>query len=551
MARSLNHALNPAPHDVALGSPRGMASGGAPLLLQRADGDFIDAVLDEITTAEGRAKLLATRAAARTQRQVLKLFQPIQRQHHLAVLEAWCDTPGTPRVDPARVASAGLVVRRVRPAGGAAEEGWMRSRGRLRGWLPVQRIGGAARDPASQLRLHSGQTGVADIDHELVQLALQREDTLLDEHVVPMFVAPPEVCKAAGKTLYYGLVPTVSGELAETAPVFDETNTFGPESTDFRNHLVQALRGEAMDFSLDGETLNPAWTEAAEIATTVRPTGVSIDHWNQLRPGGGARSGMQRLLRLLRQLDGEFNAFAGTSPASQALRQQLAAIALPLKLRDGETVARTVNAEAFLRQAVPVLVQRDEQAARPEMPARWPALPSHQAQALRLALSRAVAERFAQLNPAPGRFDDAGAQYVVRAFVRLKPECGCPARIVWSEATEPFVIAPWFDGSGAPPARISLPDITEPGLLRSLKPNVSFTVPPALQNLLSGNPKDLMEGKKPPDGGITIGWICSFSLPVITLCAFIVLSIFLSLFDLIFKWMAFIKICIPFPKKGE
>ncbi len=551
MARSLNHALNPAPHDVALGSPRGMASGGAPLLLQRADGDFIDAVLDEITTAEGRAKLLATRAAARTQRQVLKLFQPIQRQHHLAVLEAWCDTPGTPRVDPARVASAGLVVRRVRRAGGAAEEGWMRSRGRLRGWLPVQRIGGAARDPASQLRLHSGQTGVADIDHELVQLALQREDTLLDEHVVPMFVAPPEVCKAAGKTLYYGLVPTVSGELAETAPVFDETNTFGPESTDFRNHLVQALRGEAMDFSLDGETLNPAWTEAAEIATTVRPTGVSIDHWNQLRPGGGARSGMQRLLRLLRQLDGEFNAFAGTSPASQALREQLAAIALPLKLRDGETVARTVNAEAFLRQAVPVLVQRDEQAARPEMPARWPALPSHQAQALRLALSRAVAERFAQLNPAPGRFDDAGAQYVVRAFVRLKPECGCPARIVWSEATEPFVIAPWFDGSGAPPVRISLPDITEPGLLRSLKPNVSFTVPPALQNLLSGNPKDLMEGKKPPEGGITIGWICSFSLPVITLCAFIVLSIFLSLFDLIFKWMAFIKICIPYPKRGE
>ncbi len=534
MARTL---MQP-PHDIALGAPRGVAQGGAPLLLQRSDGDFIDAVLDEITSAEGRAKLLATRAAARTQRQVLKLFQPIQRQHHLAVLEAWCDTPGTPRLDPARVESAGLVVRRVRRAGSATEEGWMRSRGRLRGWLPVQRIGGAARDPASQLRLHSGHTGVADIDHELVQLALQREDTLLNEHVVPMFVAPPEVCKAAGKTVYYGLVPTVSGEQAETAPVFDEANTFGPESADFRNHLVQALRGEAMEFPLEGETLNPAWTEAAEIATTVRPNGLSNDHWNRLHPGGGSRSSMQRLLRLLRQLDSEFNAFAGTSPVAQALRQQLAAIALPLKLREGETVARTVNAEIFLRQAVRVLVQRDEQAARPEMPTRWPALPSHQASALRL-------------NPAPGRFDDAGAQYVVRAFVRLKPECGCPARIVWSEATEPFVIAPWFEGSGAPPVRIDLPDITAPGLLASLKPNVSFAVPPALQNLLSGNPKDLMEGKKPPDGGITIGWICSFSLPAITICAFIVLSIFLGLLNLIFGWLAFIKICIPYPKKGD
>lgn len=548
MVRTLTPQL---PHAVALGSPRGVASGGAPLLLQRSDGDFIDAVLDEIASSEGRAKLLATRAAARTQRQVLKLFQPIQRQHHLAVLEAWCDTPGTPRLDPARVESAGLVVRRVRRAGSATEEGWMRSRGRLRGWLPVQRIGGAARDPASQLRLHSGHTGVADIDHELVQLALQSEDTLLNEHVVPMFVAPPEVCKAAGKTVYYGIVPTVSSEQTETAPVFDEANTFGPESADFRNHLVQALRGEGMDFPLDGETLNPAWTEAAEMATTVRPSGLSNDHWNRLRPGGGSRSSMQRFVRLLRQLDGEFNTFAGTTAATQALRLQLAAIALPLKLREGETVARTVNADSFLRQAVQVLVQRDEQAARPEMPTRWPALPAHQASALRLALSRAVAERFVQLNPASGRFDDPGAQYVVRAFVRLKPECGCPARIVWSEATEPFVIAPWFEGSGAPPVRIDLPDITAPGLLRSLKPNVSFTVPPALQNLLGGNPKDLMEGKRPPDGGITIGWICSFSIPIITLCAFIVLSIFLSLFDLIFKWMAFIKICIPYPKKGE
>ncbi|MDO9505094.1 MAG: hypothetical protein Q8M80_04795 [Hydrogenophaga sp.] len=548
MARTLTQQL---PHDVALGAPRGVASGGAPLLLQRSDGDFIDAVLDEIASTEGRARLLATRAAARNQRQVLKLFQPIQRQHHLAMLEAWCDTPGTPRLDPARVESAGLVVRRVRRAGSATEEGWMRSRGRLRGWLPVQRIGGAARDPASQLRLHSGHTGVADIDHELVQLALQSEDTLLNEHVVPMFVAPPEVCKAAGKTVYYGIVPTVSGEQAETAPVFDEDNTFGSESADFRNHLVQALRGEAMEFPLDGETLNPAWTEAAEIATTLRPQGLSTDHWNRLHPGGGSRSSMQRFLRLLRQLDGEFNAFAGTSATAQALRLQLAAIALPLKLREGETVARTVNAEVFLRQAVQVLVQRDGQAARPEMPVRWPALPGHQASALRLALSRAVAERFVQLNPAPGRFDDPGAQYVVRAFVRLKPECGCPARIVWSDATEPFVIAPWFEGSGAPPVRIDLPDITAPGLLASLKPNVSFTVPPALQSLLGGNPKDLMEGKPPSGPGMTIGWICSFSIPIITLCAFIVLSIFLSLFDLIFKWMAFIKICIPFPKKGD
>lgn len=539
------------PHEVSLGAPRGIASSAAPLVLQRSDDNFVEAVLDEFTTDAGRGKLRASRAAARDARQVLKLFQPIQRQHHLAVFEAWCDVPGTPRIDPARVESAGLVVRRVRRAGTAVLEGWMQSRGQLRGWLPVDRIGGPARDPAGPLRLRHGRTGVDDIDRELVRIDLQQPDALLNEHVVPMFVAPPDVCRAAGKTVYYGIVPTVSSELAETAAAFDETGSFGPESAEFRNHLVQALRGEQMDFPLDGEILDADWAEAAEIATTDKPAGVSSAHWDRLKPGGNARTGLQRVLRLLRQLDGEFNAFNGTTAHALALRQQLAAIRLPLKLRDNETVARTTDAETFLRQATRVLVERDASAPRPEMPTHWPALPSHQAQALRLALSRSVAERFAQLNPAPGRYDDPAAQYVVRAFVRLKPECGCPARIVWSASTEPFVIAPWYEGSGAPPVRISLPDVSDRNLLRSLKPNVSFAVPAALQNLLSGNPKDLLEGKKPPDAGITIGWICSFSIPIITICAFIMLSIILGLLDLIFRWMAFIKICIPFPKKGD
>ena len=131
----------------------------------------------------------------------------------------------------------------------------------------------------------------------------------------------------------------------------------------------------------------------------------------------------------------------------------------------------------------------------------------------------------------------------------MKPDGACPARTEWSAYSEPFVIAPWYEGAGAPPVQIPLPDVSDRALLRSLKPNVAFEVPPALQNLLLGSPKDLMEGKKSGGGSFTIGWICSFSLPIITICAFICLNIFLSLFDLIFRWMFFIKICIPFPKK--
>ena len=164
--------------------------------------------------------------------------------------------------------------------------------------------------------------------------------------------------------------------------------------------------------------------------------------------------------------------------------------------------------------------------------------------------SNAIASPSLGLRGAPGRYDEPGAKYVLRAFVRLKPDGdgGC-ARTVWTPPSAPFVIAPWYDGAGAPPVRIALPDPTR-DFLKSLKPNVSFVVPASLQGLLSGNAKNLAEGKGQP-GGIGLGWICSFSIPVITLCAFIVLNIFLSLFDLIFHWMFFIKICIPFPKRSD
>lgn len=537
-------------HEVRLGPLRDVQAGQSPVLLQRADEDFIEAVLDELKTTAGRQKLQGTRAATRTKQQLLKLFQPVQRQHHLALMEAWCDTPGTPRIDPKRVDSAGLVVRRVRSGNRSEYLGWMRSKGRVRGWMPVARIGGAGRDPLGALRLARADTGVPDIDQALRGIALQNDDAWLNEHVVPMFMAPPDVCKAAGKTVFYGLVPTVSSELSEVSEAFDPEGSFGPESADFRGHLVQALNGGLQVFPMAGSAIDPDWYSAADLATTDKPAGVSNAHWNLLKPGGSERSRMQLFIRLLRQLDTEFNAFDGVGPAYDAVRRLLASVVLPLPLLPGETEARTTRADVFLRQAADALLKQEDGAARPLMPEHWPALGAPAARELRQALSAALTQRFSAINPAAGRFEDDAAQYVVSCFVRLKPEGACPARTVWSADSEPFVIAPWYEGSGAPPVKIRLPDASNRDLLKSLKPNVSFVLPKALQNMLSGDPKDLMDGK-PGNGSFSIGWICSFSIPIITLCAFIVLSIFLSLFDIFLRWMAFIKICLPYPKKDD
>jgi len=251
---------------------------------------------------------------------------------------------------------------------------------------------------------------------------------------------------------------------------------------------------------------------------------------------------------LLRQLAIEFDAF-GESAASRALFAELETIRLPLQLHSGESTARTVTAGAFLRACVPVLLERDTGAARPEMPVSWPAREAAATARLAALLGGALTERFKTVQGRAGRFDQAGARYQIRAFMRIKPECGCPARTVWSDYSEPFTIAAWYEGSGAPPVQVTLPDATDRNLLKSLKPNVAFVVPAALNNLLGNNKADdLVKGSGNASPSPDLQWICSFSIPIITICAFIVLNIFLSLFDLIFRWMLFIKICIPFPK---
>ena len=583
-------------HEVILSAPRDLAEGGAPAILQRSDDDFIEAVLAGLRDAGGRVGLRASlaraasvasgtdtrprgklasgrdlfndlrrasrklglaggrvaaapahdaaptgleglRRAAEGER-VLKLFQPIQRQFHLAVMEARCDTPGEPRIDPQRVDGAGLVIRRLaRDAGGRElKQGWMRSGDSLKGWARIAAAAdGAAsgnrHDPDPLRRLSRPTTGQPVLDDEVRALLAAQDDALLDEAVVPMFLAPPDICEAAGATLFYGLVPTTSSEKAEGgAPVFDE-QAFGPTSADFTAHLVGPLRGLADSLPRPGRTLTP---DLAAIAGN---------------PADSDQSTMKRLLLLLRQLAVEFDAF-GDSTEADALLLLLNGIGLPLADAAGRPLPGSTPAGDFLAAASRILLDAESIAPAPTMPAAWPALDSSTAQALARALSACLRRRFDAVTGVAGRFDDVAARYVLRAFVRLKPEGHCPQRTVWGDYSPPFVIAPWYEGGGAPPVQVPLPDPSDREMLKKLMPNIAFTVPASLQNLLGGDPLDLMEGKKPADSGLKLGWICSFNIPIITICAFIVLNIFLSLFDLFFRWMMFIKICIPFPKKG-
>ncbi len=535
-----------------IGAPRDMSGGLRPAILQRNDEDFIESTLEDLRSASGRQTLQGLLAATRKDG-VLKLFQPIQRQFHLAVLEAWCNSPGSPPLDPAKVLSAGMVLRRV---AGTTREGWMRGNGRVRGWLPLARIGGEQADPVVDTRLQRGLTGVAGIDRQLAGRLRGNPDNLLQETVIPLYLAPPDVRLDAGKTLYYGMVPTVSGELSEAAPQLADTgdDAFGPSSDFFRQHLAAPLQGLGFSFPFPGATLDPYWFDAVEMPGDGIPENANPDQWNALiaQP---ARSNLQAVamrefIQLLRQLGGEFNAFEGGAEVTP-LQRQLAAMRLIMPLAPGRATPDTVSAFNFLQQAAAVLLAKDSGVRAPVMPATWPALSRNDTDALCLCLHDAMNARFQAVKGKTGRYDDPAARYVLRAFLRMQCPRGGPPRVVWSAESEPFQIADWYEGAGAPPVQIRLPDPSNRDLLKTLKPNVAFVLPPALQNLLSCSAKDLMNGKPCAGPNFGLSWICSFNIPIITICAFIVLNIFLSLFNLIFGWMFFIKICIPFPKLGN
>ncbi|MFN7937161.1 MAG: hypothetical protein U0R19_27805 [Bryobacteraceae bacterium] len=178
--------------------------------------------------------------------------------------------------------------------------------------------------------------------------------------------------------------------------------------------------------------------------------------------------------------------------------------------------------------------------------------------AVRSPIERAIEDALPPATPAPPPFrlpsrSPANAQgndwFLIRC-VMDHPQCGKRMPSVLSEPSQPFQLASYFDSDA--PARsiqVALPVDTTPAELRKFDKNVAFMISDELNRQMGRvkGLKDLMDGKI--DGpGLDIGWICSLSIPIITLCAFILLFLMVILLNIVFFWMPFFKICFPLPK---
>jgi len=157
--------------------------------------------------------------------------------------------------------------------------------------------------------------------------------------------------------------------------------------------------------------------------------------------------------------------------------------------------------------------------------------------------------------------------FVIR-FVHINRDCGPLHPPTVSGPSQIFRMANFFD-SDAPvrPVRITLPGDTSPAGLRKHGRGTAFV----LSDMLCGQVQrakglgfiDLVRQVLPwplhkdidigdggackGSGGLEIGMICSLSIPIITLCALILLIIIVTLLDFIFRWLPWFILCFPIP----
>jgi hypothetical protein len=153
--------------------------------------------------------------------------------------------------------------------------------------------------------------------------------------------------------------------------------------------------------------------------------------------------------------------------------------------------------------------------------------------------------------------------------VYVRGDCGPPEPPVLSAPSQRFQLASFFDSDApARPIRIALPIDTTAAGMRKFNKNTAFVISDALcgqlQRAKGLGLGDLVLSVLPwpfhkdldvsGDGigpckrdSVSLGMICSLSIPIITICALILLMMIVLVLDVIFKWIPWFIVCFPLP----
>lgn len=462
----------------------------------------------------------------------VKLYQPAHGRFYLAAAALVCQTRGLPdrAVDGARDEAASCVIRRmIAPDGGSAvEHGWF---GPDAGWGPV--TGPDGLDRVSD----AGGDG---------QAAVVREERL------PLF----PVRYALGTTgrrrrLFAGLIPVANRERYETAP--RAAADLGLGDLDPVAEPLADVRRSQFD----------AWAEGLTRLRRADGSKPASAAWDAEAHDVLAFALLDLADFLRQHLAALWDAVEAESAGGLSGRARDAYDALAAAIDPGDvtwTAALRVVAgnEAALRLGdVPALNPPGNPLTAGEIASGIAALEAggfaDDVRALLAASPPPPLDGLGDLVPgAPAVTDGGGggAVYHLRC-VYERPRCRPSRAPVVSAPSQPFRLAGFFDPDApARPTRIAMPVDTSPAGLRRFPKNVSFLISNELRRQMDSVPTslgDLDDGDVRSGPGRGLGMICSLSVPIITICALVLLMVIVQLLNIVFWWLPFFKICLPVP----
>lgn len=458
---------------------------------------------------------------------------PLHRCFYVVCCEASCERPGLPALAPERIIDAGMVVRRGTPE---RFEVWRIEQGLPQGWQPPPGGDTASYDPDERRALRRLGLPVPD------------DAPPSGEAIHPLHPLPVPATGTSGQrrphTLLFGYLP-----LGGSAPA---PPTGPPPARDLAAHLCDlpwpfghrqsdgACRPGEWDGARDGQLVSAGRPNAAGTALLHHLVTVC-------QAFDAARAGNAELRQLLAGL-----AFCNDPHCQYPTGETLLGY-LDHQMRRAETLLDSDAVdEAALERTLPAWLARnpaDRPASEPlpGLPPVWLHLTAGQAEALRLALARrglALQQALEASLPRPRYGQGADDRFFVRPFLRYRDHHGCE-RIAWGPPSAPFRVAAPLDPEASRPVAIAMPEFSD--LRRGLARGVSFLTPRSLANQLfrvkgDGSFTGGGPGNPLPE---CPGFSFSFSLPVVTFVAMLLLMVIVNLLNLVFFWLpwVFLRLC--------
>jgi len=473
----------------------------------------------------------------------VKLYQPAHKRYYVVAASLVCRRTGLPgrKVDVAAGERVAMLVRRLAQSNDAPVDPADPTSYVEQGWVGDRTAGHWETVPADAAPLAG--------EERLALFALPFTDGSGQPRRLHAALLP-----VAGRELYEGAAPAGDPPAAPTAPGDDLAALDDPRKATWAAGPFIALRDLSssapppdLTSAVARELLRFALLDLADLLIAELP-----DLWDAVV--AGSKAGLAAPLATVYDRLGQTLPWGGTW--HQALVRADAQRDVLLRgapLPSGATPVIPANLTlAAIRSAAALflggLFQASLYAAFDATPPAGP--PGRATAGAPVDAARAAT---ASAGP-PGELD--GALYVARC-VYERPRCTPYVPPVVSAPSRPFHLASFFDPDApARPLTIRLPLDTSIKGLRRFPKSVSMLLSNKLRSQVEqvqgAKLGDLDDGDiKTSDPGWTLGMICSFSIPIITLCAFIVLMIFIQLLNIVFWWLPFLKICLPIPVRSE